>query len=79
MPGDAGVDAEAMMMPAELRAVADKRSGGHFTVLRFTGDWRVGLRILTWGGSIQHMAVGDTLSDAIRSALAHPNVEWLPR
>lgn len=61
---------------ARLVAVADAVFGGHLTILKFTTNWRVGFGTPHAGDAyefrelVRAMAVGPTLAEAGRAALA---------
>lgn len=66
-----GIDdsADFARLMAKLEKVAVERYDGHFTVLRFTTNWRV--CFYTPGrGQFKHMAVGKTFQEAAEAALA---------
>ena len=53
----------------ELSEIADKRSDGHFTVMRFTTNWRVGFYTPSDRDDIDDMCVGKTLEEAVKAAI----------
>ena len=54
---------------AELSTVAD-RGGGHFTIMKFTTNWRVGFGTPSSRCDIDQMWEGATFAEAAHSALA---------
>src|SRR5262245_50276804 len=57
---------------ARLADVAAQISDGHFTVMKFTTNWRVGFYTPDGHGDILGMAEGKTFVEAAEEALAHP-------
>jgi hypothetical protein len=57
---------------AELESLAVERYGGHFTVLRFTTNWRVAFTTVptsTMDGAVRGMSVGKTFAEAAQAAI----------
>jgi hypothetical protein len=59
----------------ELEARAIAEADGHFTIMRFTTNWRVVLGTPDGREDIEQMAEGKTLAEAIRHALDDPPKE----
>jgi hypothetical protein len=57
---------------ARLADVAAKISDGHFTVMKFTTNWRVGFYTPDGRGDTLGMAEGKTFVEAAEKALADP-------
>ncbi len=55
---------------AELASVANKRFDGHFTIMKFTTNWRVGFGTPMDRHDIEEMQEGRTLAEAVERALA---------
>jgi hypothetical protein len=55
-----------------LEEEAKKRAGGHFTVMRFTTNWRVGFGTPSDREDIDQMHVGPTFEEAAWAALEEP-------
>ncbi len=54
---------------AFLEGLAKGYSDGHFTVMKFTSNWRVALKTICEYGEIESMAEGATLELAIAQLL----------
>jgi hypothetical protein len=54
----------------ELQAIANKHFDGHFTVMKFTTNWRVGFRTPMACCDIDQMWSGDTFDEAASEAIA---------
>jgi hypothetical protein len=54
----------------ELIAVANGDFDGHVTIMKFTGNWRVGFGTVSERCDIDKLAVGKSFEVAARSALA---------
>ena len=57
---------------ARLANVAAQISDGHFTVMKFTTNWRVGFYTPDGRGDTLGMAEGKTFAEAAEEALANP-------
>jgi hypothetical protein len=57
---------------AELERIARKDYDGHFTIMRFTGNWRVGFGTPADRYDIQALAAGSTFEEAVTRALVDP-------
>jgi hypothetical protein len=53
-----------------LAEIAAKHHDGHFTVMKFTTNWRVGFGTLTAAFEINRMAVAKTFEEAAARAIA---------
>jgi hypothetical protein len=60
---------------AQLVEVANKEMDGHFTIMKFTTNWRVCFGTVEWREDIDQMPVGRTFAEAAQKALAKP--EWI--
>ena len=47
---------------------ANEHSDGHFTIMKFTTNWKIAFETITSGHGITEMATGDTLKDAFYKA-----------
>lgn len=56
----------------QLEARAKGEADGHFTIMRFTTNWRVALGTPDGRKDITRMAEGKTLAEAIRQCLGRP-------
>ncbi len=52
-----------------LEELAKKHSDGHFTIMRFTTNWRVVFSTPTDRDDISEMPVGKTVEEAIQKAI----------
>jgi hypothetical protein len=52
-----------------LCQVANERSDGHLTIMKFTGNWRVAFMSPSDRDDIGSMSVGETFGEAARKAL----------
>ena len=53
-----------------MKVFADKYSNGHFTIMKFTSNWRVAFDIPGGRGDIQEMTEGRTFQEAAGLAIA---------
>jgi hypothetical protein len=53
----------------ELTKISDMYFDGHFTIIRFTTNWRVGFTVPESREDIEKMAAGETLKQAIDRCL----------
>ena len=51
-----------------LQSIANAKFDGHFTVMKFTGNWRVGFGTVV-GAGIKGMSAGKTFADAAQGAI----------
>lgn len=60
---------------AELVKVANEKTSGHFTVLKFTTNWRVCFGTPNDRLDMEEMPVGKTFAEAAKKALRDP--KWI--
>lgn len=64
---------------AALAQIADQHYGGHFTVMKFTTNWRVGFGTPATRCDIDRMWPGLTFADAAERALRNHEFDGQPR
>lgn len=52
-----------------LRSIAASRADGHYTIMKFTTNYRVGLGTVSSEEDIKKMAEGETLIEAIKNLI----------
>lgn len=53
----------------ELIRIADEKHDGHFTLMKFTTNWRCSFGTIGWGRSVNQMASGKTMEQAIENCI----------
>jgi hypothetical protein len=60
----------------ELQQIADRKFGGHFTVMKFTTNWRVSFGTPMERSDIASMSVGKTFAEAADQAIRLNASTW---